>query len=489
MIIRSKTALIFLGVACWLGQLASLAAAQGAPTRADASVSASASPPSPNGPAQGDTAPPPKTSWLDQAYDRHPWLPRLLAAQFTYVGQNLFPFHAAYSGPNSLLNTGQYEATQTYGIYIGSRVTSELQAYLDVEVFRGAGVSRAIGLAGLTNGDVVREGSVNLGQGPYIARAYLEYFIPIGAARDTITRAQDQVPGPQPSTRFMIKAGRFALSDDFDNNRYANQARTEFLNWGLWNNTAWDYAADTRGYTTAVVVGFVSPGWSIKLAGAQMPTMANGNVLDDDIANAYGLNGELTLQPGPVGTVVRVLAYENHARMGIYRKAIEIGQANDTTPDVAADDAPGRIKYGFGLNLEQPITDGGNTGIFARLGWDDGNTESFVFTEADRHVSTGLQLAGNSWHRPQDRFGVGLLLDGLSAPHKDYLAAGGLGFLLGDGALSYGYETVGEMYYLFTVPVLTFCSISPDYQYITNPGYNRARGPASVLTIRVHLQY
>jgi hypothetical protein len=473
----TRLALIVWGVAPTIGPFARAARAQSVPVQADSLPRSSP-----------DTAPP-NTSWLDQAYDRHPWLPRLLGAQFTYIGQNLFPFHATYSGTNSLINAGQFKATQTYGIYIGSRVTSELQAYLDVEMFRGAGVSRSIGLAGLTNGDVVREGSVNLGQGPYIARAYLSYFFPIGPLRDTLQRAQDQLPGPQPSTRFVIKAGRFALSDDFDNNRYANQARTQFQNWGLWNNTAWDYAADTRGYTTAVVVGFVSPRWSIKIAGAQMPTMANGNVLDDDIANAYGLNGELTVEPGSAGTVVRLLAYENHARMGIYRDAIAIGEAHDTTPNIAADDMPGRIKYGFGLNIEQPIADSGNTGVFARLGWDDGHTESFVFTEVDRHVSTGLQLAGNSWHRPEDRFGVALLLHGLSDPHKDYLAAGGLGFLLGDGRLSYGYESIGEIYYRLTVPVITFCQISPDYQYIANPGYNHARGPAQVLSIRIHLQY
>jgi high affinity Mn2+ porin len=367
---------ILLGVTPLLGLLTATAIAQATgPTAGADSLSPLlvASAPSATGTPR-DTAPPATSSWLDRAYERHPWLPRLLGAQFTYIGQQLYPFRAAYSGTNSLVSTGNFKASQTYGVYFGSRVTPHLQAYLDVEMFRGAGVGNSIGLGGLTNGDVIRQGSINLGQGPYIARAYLRYDIPLGSARDTVSRAIDQLPGPEPSTRFEIKAGRFALKDDFDVNSYANAARYQFENWGLWNNTAWDFAANTRGYTNEVLIGFVSPRWAIRFAGAQMPTMANGNVLDNDIANAYGLNGELTIQPGPVGTVVRLLAYENHARMGIYSQAIAIGQANDTTPSISADDAPGRIKYGFGLNIEQPIADSGATGVFARLGWNDGHT-------------------------------------------------------------------------------------------------------------------
>jgi high affinity Mn2+ porin len=422
-------------------------------------------------------------------YDRYPWFPQLVGAQFTYIWQDLPPFHASYSGRLSLLNTGDNEGTHTYGVYLGSRLTSWVQLYTDFEMARGSGVSHAYGLAGLTDGDVIRQGSVDLGQGPYLARAYARFMIPLGKARDTADRGQDQVPGPEPSRRIEIKAGKFALNDDFDVNRYANTTRYQFMDWSLWNNTAWDFAADTRGYTNGMLVGYVSPRWSVKVAASQVSTFSNGNVFDGDIPHAYALNAELTWRPDTTGTVLRFLAYENHARMGIYRDAINIAKARDTTPCIVCDDARGRIKYGFGLNMEQPLADSGNTGVFLRAGWSDGKTEDFEFTEVDRTVSSGLQLAGNLWHRPTDRFGIAGVLEGLSKDHKDYLAAGGVGFLIGDGKLRYGSENIVEAYYRFQPPYLTFVQITPAIQHVDHPGYNEDRGPLYVYTIRVNLHY
>jgi len=423
-------------------------------------------------------------------YDHYPWLPRLLGAQFTYVGQAMPPFHALYSGPNSLTNRGDRENTHTYGVYFGVRATNRLELYADFEDARGAGVGHAEGLAGLTDGDVIREGVANLGQGPYLARSYVTYTIPIGAARDTATRAMDQLPGAEPTTRIEIKAGKWALNDELDQNRYAGGTRYQFMDWGLWENAAWDYAANTRGYTNAVRLAYVSPRWAIRVVAAQMPVIANGNTLDNDLEDAHALNAELTVSPGASGTVIRLLAYENRARMGIYRDAIAIGAAHDTTPNIVADDQPGRLKYGFGLNAEQPLADSGNTGVFLRLGWSDGKTEDFVFTEADRHLSGGFQIAGTHWSRADDRLGIADVVDGLSEDHRDYLAAGGLGFLLGDGALRrYGPENVIEVYYRLQIPHLSFAQVSPAVQHVQNPGYNEDRGPVYVYTIRVNLHY
>jgi hypothetical protein len=422
-------------------------------------------------------------------YQRYPWLPRLLGAQVTLIGQDMPPFHAPYDGRNSLTDRGDARATHTYGVYIGSRVTPFFQVYIDAEMARGSGIGHAAGVAGLTDGDVIRQGSANLGQGPYLARAYARYLVPLGRARDTADRAQDQVPGAEPTTRLEIKAGLFALSDDLDLNRYAGSARTQFMDLALWDDAAWDYAADTRGYTHALLVGYVSPRWALKLAAGQMPTKANGNVFDDDLSRAYALNAELSLHPIENGTVVRVLVYDNHARMGVYRAAIDAARARDTTPDIVADDRKGRAKYGFGVNLEQPLADSGNTGAFLRLGWNDGKTEDFAFTEADRHVSGGLQLAGTVWHRPRDRVGFGAAIDGLSKDHEDYLAAGGAGFLLGDGRLRYGTENIIEWYYRFEVPHATFVQLSPAIQHIQNPGYNEDRGPLYIYTVRINLHY
>ncbi len=415
------------------------------------------------------------------------WVPRLLGAQFTYIGQRLLAFPAAYSGPNSLKSTGDQQATDTYGLYFGSRLTRRLQAYFDAEMARGHAISKATGLAGLTNGDVIRQGTVNLGMGPYIARAYLRYLVPLGGDTAPVERGMDHFAGLEPTTRLEWKAGKFALTDDFDQNRYANTTRSQFMNWSLFNDTAWDYAADTRGYTFGVLAAWVHPTWTLRAASAQMPTMANGNVFDPKVGEARGDNLELQLGPWREATIVRLLAYENHGRMGIYRDAIDQALAAGGVPDIVADDREGRRKYGFGVNVEQPLADKGETGVFLRLGWNDGHTEDFVFTEADRMASGGVQVAGNTWGRAEDRVGLGLTLHGLSPDHRDYLAAGGLGFLLGDGALHYGLEEILELYYRFQLG--KYWQVSPDAQYIRDPGYNQDRGPATVLSLRANFHW
>jgi high affinity Mn2+ porin len=437
----------------------------------------------PLAPAAAQTAEPPR------------WIPQFLGAQFTFIGQYLPRFPALYSGPNSLTNQGDREATHTYGIYFGSRLAGRLQAVLDIEMARGAAVGNALGLAGVTNGDVIRQGAVQLGQGPYIARGYLRYVVPLSRALDTAARAPDQLPGPEPVARLEVKLGKLALTDDFDQNRYANSTRLQFCDWGLFNNTAWDYAADTRGYSYGVMIGWVHPRWTVRLGSFLMPTFANGNVFDWDVARARGDNVELTLQPTPVGTVVRVLAYENHGRMGIYQAALAEAQRTGQPPDIVANDEPGRRKWGVGVNVEQPLGDGGETGAFLRAGWNDGRTEDFVFSEVDRHVSAGVQVGGTHWHRGPDHLALAFLLHGLSADHRAYLAAGGKGFLLGDGAgfspsgqwLNYGLEEIVETYY--RVQLGRYVEISPDVQYVRHPGYNRDRGPVALATLRVNVRY
>jgi high affinity Mn2+ porin len=415
------------------------------------------------------------------------WRPLLLGAQYTGIRQHLFPFSAPYTGPLSLRAEGDTQTTHTFGVYGGVQLWTHLQAYLDVEMFKGAGISNATGLGGLTDGDVVRQGSFNLGKKPYLARLYLRYTVPIGSGSDNVARAMDQLPGLEPSSRLELKVGRLAANDDFDRNRYANSTRTQFENWSLWNNTAWDYAADTRGYTGGLMLGYVTPRWSIKFGVYRMPEVANGPDLVSSLRAARGQNLEATLQPNQIGTIVRLLAYRNVASMGVYRNAIARGIAQGTVPDITADDRPGRTKTGFGVNVEQPLADDGETGLFLRLGWNDGKTETFAFTEVDRHLSFGVQLTGSRWARPEDRLGVALAIDGLSPDHRDYLAAGGAGFVLGDGALNYGLEKIVEVYY--RIQIGRFVQLTPDFQYIRNPGYNRDRGPASVIGLRLHLEY
>ena len=217
----------------------------------------------------------------------------------------------------------------------------------------------------------------------------------------------------------------------------------------------------------------------------QMPVKANGNVFDSSQRDAHGSNAEFELHLPGTATVVRALAFENEARMGLYSEALAL--AANGVPNIAADNKPGRRKYGWGLNLEQPLADGGETGAFFRYGWSDGATESFVFTESDRLLSGGVQLSGVHWGRGEDRVGLATAIDGIVKAHQEYLARGGLGFLLGDGNLNYGEEQVVEAYYRMQFG--PFTQLSPDAQYIRNPGYNRDRGPATVVSLRLNVRY
>jgi carbohydrate-selective porin OprB len=193
------------------------------------------------------------------------------------------------------------------------------------------------------------------------------------------------------------------------------------------------------------------------------------------------------LQPIADGGILRLLAFRNIASMGIYDDAIAIALVQHATPDIKADDQPGRRKYGFTANGELPLADDGNTGLFARAGWNDGRTESFAYTEVDRTLSAGAQISGKHWGRPSDIVGVAAVTDALSSEHREYLALGGEGFTLGDGALNYARERIIEAYY--NLAIVAHLTLGPDFQLVHNPGYNRDRGPARFVGMRMHVEF
>lgn len=470
-------------------------------------------------PLAAQAPPQPDTTHATGTAGSDAWTPHVLGTQIEVIAQRLARLRSPYAGPNSLDPAGDHAVSHVYGVYLGARPfawgardraldraagpANRVEAYLDAEMVRGRGVSRTVGLAGLTNGDVIRQGSADLGDGPYIARAYVRVVHRLGSrgaaaghTADTAARAPDQLPGPVPARRLEVTAGKLAASDLFDLNRYANTTRQQFMNWGLFQNTAWDFAADTRGYTNGVAVAWVTPDVTLRAGSFQMPRAANGNVFDANLGRARGDQAEVTVTPQALGLgartpTVRVLGYVNHARMGVYRDALAAAAtATATTPDIVADDRPGRRKVGYGLNAEWPVADGGETGAFARYGWNDGRTESFAFTEVEHHLSGGVQVSGAHWRRAADRVGLAAVRHGLSADHAAYLAAGGAGFLLGDGRLAYGPETIVEAYYRAEASVRgVTVQVSPDVQRVANPGYNRDRGPATVVGVRLNLRY
>ena len=466
---------LLLGVSCGAGAIAGQSPPEEPPMDAGGDAARTL-------PPGAQTPPGPDSRW-----------PLLLAAQYTFIEQWQSALTSPYQGEHSLRPEGDQQPTHTIGAYSGWAPVSWAQAYFDVEKFMGAGVSGATGLGGPTNGDVIREGAVGLKKEFYIARLYARFMLPIGSDTVRVKRGQDQLPGFEAARRIEFKAGWLSAADDFDRNRYGGSARTQFLNWSLWQNTAWDFAGDTRGYTDGFVFGYISPQWSLKYGMYRMPTVANGQTLET-LNRAREQNLELTLAPGTLATVVRLLAFVNTARLGDYRQALATAAAAGTVPDIAADAQNGRHKFGFGVNVEQPLADEDTTGVFARLGWNDGRTEDFVFTEVDRLASFGGDLSGARWRRAEDCLGAAVAIEGLSGPHRDCLAAGGSGFLLGDGRLNYGLEQIFETYYraqwswtLAQAPIRL--QLGPDFQYVQNPGFNRDRGPVRFFALRLHLEY
>jgi len=462
--------------------LAALGGVLPGPARAQSEVAAAQAAPAPEESSSG--SPRVDARW-----------PQLLGAQYTGIVQNQTRLVSPYRGPLSLDPTGDTQPTHTLGIYLGWALSDWAQYYLDTEKFMGAGVSNATGLGGLTNGDVVREGAASLAKRFYMARSYLRLTHALGTTRTHVDAAQDQVAGTEAQERLELKAGWLAVNDDFDHNRYAGGTRTQFMNWSLWADPAWDYAADTRGYAQGFMLAYFSSRWIVRYGAYLMPVHANGQPLESSFRKARGEQLELTYTPQPDGAVLRALLFRNIARMGVYEDALAVAARTRSTPDIVAQDAEGRRKWGWALNGELPLADQGRSGLFARLGWDDGRTESFAFTEVDRHLSLGGQVAGVHWGRAAETLAVAVVAQGLSAPHQAYLRAGGLGFLLGDGTLDYGPERILEVYYRhdWRVPGpwqrALSVQLSPDFQYIEDPGFNRARGPVRFWSLRLHVEY
>jgi hypothetical protein len=317
-----------------------------------------------------------------------------------------------------------------------------------------------------------------------LARLYISHDFGFGNEKESFKSEENQLAGQRPMIRYTITVGRFTLTDFFDNNRYSHDPRTQFIGWAVMYNGAWDYPADVRGYTWGWVHEFHARNWSLRYASAAMPMVANGLRFDRRILRNRGdvFEGEYRYDIRKHPGSVRVLEYLNHAAAGTYSEAIQLAKQTGDVPDVTATRRTGTLKYGFGINTEQEITS--DIGLFARLGWNDGKTESFAFTAMDRVATGGVSIAGKRWRRPFDTVASELTVGGLSAVHAQYLALGGYDFLIGDGRLQYGPEYVSESYYSARVFPGFFASF--DLQHVTNPAYNQNRGPVWISSIRLH---
>ncbi len=408
-----------------------------------------------------------------------------VAGQVNIISQGHPPFDAAYSGPNSLHPYGEDATSRLLTLYTGIELNTNIEALFQVESASGDGISDALGLAGFTNLDVVRNPS--LGGTPYVARAMFHAIVPLSGDKVESERTPLSLFTRLPSHRLEFRVGKFSMADFFDVNEAGSDSHLQFMNWTVDNNGAYDYAADTRGYTWGVVAEYDAPGWALRFAEALMPTVANGIDMQWNLRRAHSENVELDFFPQLLGdrqTAIRLLSYVNHANMGDYRQAVTNFLDHVTpVPEITAHPLQVAAKYGFGINLEQNVTS--NLRLFSRLGWNEGQHESYVYTEVDNTAELGGDYAGARWRRKRDRVGAAFVSNGISGWHQRYLSLGGLGFLLGDGGLNYGREDIVEGYY--NLHLWRGVYLGADLQHINHPGYNRDRGPVLVPGVRLHL--
>ena len=451
-----------------------------------------------NSPAPDQAAPAadpaalPADNSLTTMFEHAEWDRLWLSGQANFISQWHPSFNSPYQGKNSLTPEAQDATSRVLTLYTGWRATNSTEFLCDVQETGGHGLSEALGVAGFFNLDVVR--NPQLSKAPYVARLMWHQVIALSGKKVVAERGPFSLFRELPERRLEVRFGKFSMVDFFDVNSYGTDSNLQFMNWAVDNNGAYDYAADTRGFTFGALVEYYDRHWTLRFAEGLMPKVANGIHLDADMERARAENVELELRGRVVGKkpgIVRALSYVNHANMGDYADAVSSWLANQGTPqatpapDITAHPLQTTIKYGFGLNFEQPFTDW--LGLFGRWGWNEGQHESYAYTEVDQTWQIGVGGNGGRWGRRNDHVGLVFVSNGISRDHAQYLADGGDGFLLGDGKLNYGRENILESYYTIHAWRGVFPSVG--LQYMVNPGYNRDRGPVIVPTLRLHVDF
>jgi high affinity Mn2+ porin len=414
--------------------------------------------------------------------------PALQTDNFAVHGQTTFleqydpPYRSPYTGANSLIpNQGRetFDATA----FLGWRLWDGAEFWVNPEIDQGFGLSGTFGVAGFPSGEAYKVGE----SVPYarVPRAFIRQTIDLGGDTEKVEAGANQFSGSQTSDRLVITIGKFAVTDVFDNNKYAHDPRNDFMNWTIADTGTFDYAADSWAYTYGAAVEWYKDQWTLRGGLFDLSIAPNSATLDPtlgqfqwvgEIERRYDLWG----QPGKIA----VTGYLTRGRMGSFEDAIQLAALTGGPADIAAV-RQYRSRGGVSLNLEQQITE--ELGLFARVGWADGDIEPYEFTDVDRTLAAGLSLSGKLWGRPDDTVGVAGVVNGISKVHEEFLNDGGLGILVGDGMLPHpGPEQIVETYY--ELPV-SFLKLTLDYQFIVNPGYNEDRGPASVISARLHTQF
>lgn len=410
-----------------------------------------------------------------------------IRAQATYVYQYKPAFKGVLDSAYQLSHNEEDQNTLSATLYAGLRLWKGAEVYANPELTSGMGLSNGLGMATPGNGETFHISRPQLTV--FLARAYFRQTFALrnkrarknGYVNSTqLSSLPNQLAGYEPKDYLRIYAGKLSLTDLFDRNDFANSPRKQFMNYAFMNNSAWDIAADTRGYTYNFTTELQLGKMNYKIGVAALPTTANGNELDAGFSESLSAVAEVSRRisikkrPG----IIKLLGYYNTATMSTYEDA-----ANLVYPSTSIALTPYAAKYGFGLNMQQELS---NTfAAFIRIGWNDGKTQTWSFTEVDQAASLGLSANGTKWKRPHDNLGIAIAVNALSANHKDYITKGGYGLNIGGSKQSYTPEMIGELYYSLR-PLKSALWFSGSYQLCMNPGYNSDRGPAHIFSLRVH---
>jgi hypothetical protein len=407
-----------------------------------------------------------------------------LHGQLTYIAQKKPAFDAAYTGPHSLIPEKEYSYSFTGTVYGGARLWQGGEAYLNIEGIQGQPFSNQTGMGGFPNAELQKSADADFKY--YRARLFWRQTFGFGGGEEAIDADANQLRTTVDKRRLVFTVGYLAIGDLFDNNKFSHDVRTDFQNGSLLASGAYDYAANARGYTAGFAAEWHDVDWAVRAGRFMQPQESNGLGLDTALFTHFGdqIEYERGYAIGGREGRLRVLAYHNVAVMGRYRDAIALGQQLGEPPDITLVRKRNE-KWGWGGNIEQDVTP--DLGIFVRASWNNGETETYAFSEIDRSVAAGAVLTGARWGRPDDQAGIAFVANGISGPHRDYLAAGGLGFFLGDGALNYGLEQTLEARY--GVALGKHFNVGANYQHTWNPGYNRDRGPANFYGVRLHAEF
>ncbi len=404
--------------------------------------------------------------------------------QTTFITQGYPGFRSPYQGANSLPRISQGRETWTVGAFLGWRLWEGGELYFNPELNQGFGIGSTLGLAGFSNGEAQKGG----GEYPKFRaqRYFFRQTFGLGGEQEDVADAAGQLPGKRDIDRVTVTVGRFAVGDFFDGNSYAKDPRIDFMNWAMWSSAAYDFPADLPGYTRGAVVELNRKDWAIRAGLFQVPSAPNSDVLTFKTGGTvveFEERHTIFDQPGKL----RLGVFANKGNTANYRDVLGISAANPGLDinDIVTGERRDRLKYGFYVNAEQQVAN--DVGIFARASWNDGQNEILSFTDIDRSVSGGISIKGSYWGRPTDTFALGGAINGLSGAHRDFLAAGGKGLLIGDGLLNYSTERILETYY--AVALNKAFTLTADYQLIVNPAYNADRGPVSIFSGRLHGEF